>query len=107
LLSWPGSNGNAGPITREKNRGCGGALRSGFPAATKEFVFYTDGQYDVLQLPKVLAHVADGVHLINGCKLERNDPKHRIWIGNVYNTVAKFLFRVKIRDIDYDYRGSR
>ncbi len=30
------------------NRGYGGALRSGFAAATKELVFYTDGdaQYD-------------------------------------------------------------
>jgi glycosyltransferase involved in cell wall biosynthesis len=31
------------------NRGYGGALRSGFQAATRDFVFYTDGdgQYDV------------------------------------------------------------
>ena len=36
-------------VTHEQNRGYGGALRSGFAAATKEWVFYTDGdaQYDV------------------------------------------------------------
>ena len=36
-------------ITHERNRGYGGALRSGFAAATKDLVFYTDGdgQYDV------------------------------------------------------------
>src|SRR5437762_957949 len=36
-------------VTHAKNRGYGGALRSGFAAATKEYVFYTDGdaQYDV------------------------------------------------------------
>src|SRR5688572_17559875 len=28
-------------VTHEKNRGYGGALRSGFGAASKEFVFYT------------------------------------------------------------------
>ena len=35
-------------VHHQKNRGYGGALRSGFEAATKEFVFYTDGdaQYD-------------------------------------------------------------
>ena len=35
-------------VTHEQNRGYGGALRSGFAAATKDFVFYTDGdsQYD-------------------------------------------------------------
>ena len=30
-------------VTHEKNRGYGGALRSGFEAATRDFVFYTDG----------------------------------------------------------------
>ena len=36
-------------VTHPVNRGYGGALRSGFAAATKQFVFYTDGdaQYDV------------------------------------------------------------
>src|SRR3954447_23045348 len=35
-------------ITHEHNRGYGSALRSGFETATKELVFYTDGdgQYD-------------------------------------------------------------
>jgi glycosyltransferase involved in cell wall biosynthesis len=96
-------------ITHEKNRGYGGALRTGFAEAAKEFVFYTDGdgQYDVLELPKLLERMSDGVGLVNGYKLERNDPKHRIWIGNVYNAFAKFLFRVRIRDIDCDYRLIR
>ena len=96
-------------MTHGKNRGYGAALRTGFAAAAKEFVFYTDGdgQYDVLELPRLLAHMGDGVGLVNGYKLERNDPKHRIWIGNIYNTVAKFLFRVKIHDIDCDYRLIR
>src|ERR1039458_5230783 len=31
-------------VTHPRNRGYGGALRSGFEAATKEFVFYTDGE---------------------------------------------------------------
>src|SRR4051812_2494138 len=41
-------------ITHPQNRGYGGALRSGFAAATKDLVFYTDGdgQYDVRELPK-------------------------------------------------------
>src|SRR5688572_23005758 len=30
-------------VSHETNRGYGGALRSGFRAATKELVFYTDG----------------------------------------------------------------
>src|SRR5512139_2555331 len=30
-------------VHHQKNRGYGGALRSGFAASTKELVFYTDG----------------------------------------------------------------
>jgi glycosyltransferase involved in cell wall biosynthesis len=96
-------------ITHEKNRGYGGALRSGFAAATKELVFYTDGdgQYDVRELPKLLAQMKSDVGLVNGYKLERNDPQHRIWIGSVYNAFAKVLFRIRIRDIDCDFRLIR
>ena len=96
-------------VTHERNRGYGGALRSGFAAATKEFVFYTDGdgQYDVRELPKLLAELSPDVGLVNGYKLERNDPQHRIWIGQVYNAFARFLFRIQIRDVDCDFRLIR
>ena len=96
-------------ITHPENRGYGGALRTGFAAATKDLVFYTDGdgQYDVRELPKLLALMGPKTGLVNGYKLERNDPLHRIWIGNVYNAFARFLFRIHIRDVDCDFRLMR
>src|SRR5678816_148081 len=44
-------------VTHAANRGYGGALRSGFAAATKDWVFYTDGdaQYDVRELAALWA----------------------------------------------------
>lgn len=96
-------------VTHATNLGYGRALRTGFEAATKDLVFYTDGdgQYDVRELPTLLDRMAPDVGLVNGFKLERSDPKHRIWIGNAYNAFARFLFRVKIRDIDCDFRLMR
>lgn len=96
-------------ITHPANKGYGGALRSGFAAAAKDLVFYTDGdgQYDVRELPKLLDRMAPDVGLVNGYKLERNDPRHRIWIGNTYNAFARFLFRIQIRDVDCDFRLIR
>ena len=96
-------------ITHRKNRGYGGALRSGFEAARKEFVFYTDGdgQYDAGELPRLLELVAPDTGLVNGYKLERHDPAHRIWIGRAYNFCARLLFGIRIRDIDCDYRLIR
>jgi glycosyltransferase involved in cell wall biosynthesis len=96
-------------VTHEQNRGYGGALRTGFASATREFVFYTDGdgQYDVSELPRLLQLVKPHTGLVNGYKLERHDPAHRIWIGSVYNFCARLLFRIRIRDIDCDYRLIR
>jgi glycosyltransferase involved in cell wall biosynthesis len=96
-------------VTHRKNRGYGGALRSGFAASHKEFVFYTDGdrQYDVGEIPRLLELVGPDTGLVNGYKLDRHDPAHRIWIGNVYNFCARLLFRIRIRDIDCDYRLIR
>jgi glycosyltransferase involved in cell wall biosynthesis len=96
-------------VTHQQNRGYGGALRSGFRAAKKEFVFYTDGdgQYDVGDLPRLMERVGPATGLVNGYKLERHDPAHRIWIGKVYNLCARLLFRIRIRDIDCDYRLIR
>jgi len=96
-------------VTHPVNRGYGGALRSGFAAAKKDYVFYTDGdgQYDVGELPRLLALCAPEAGLVNGYKLERHDPAHRIWIGSTYNFCARLLFRIRIRDIDCDYRLIR
>jgi glycosyltransferase involved in cell wall biosynthesis len=96
-------------VTHAHNRGYGGALRSGFAAAQKEFVFYTDGdgQYDVGELPRLLELVGPATGLVNGYKLERHDPRHRVWIGAIYNFCARLLFRIRIRDIDCDYRLIR
>ncbi|MCX6598608.1 MAG: glycosyltransferase family 2 protein [Acidobacteria bacterium] len=96
-------------VTHPQNRGYGGALRSGFAAATKELVFYTDGdgQYDVSELPKLLERMGEGVGLVNGYKLERNDPQHRIVIGSIYNSFARALFGIHLRDVDCDFRLVR
>ena len=96
-------------ITHLQNRGYGAALRSGFAAARKHLVFYTDGdgQYDVRELPALLARLGPYTGFVNGYKLERHDPLHRVWIGKAYNRFARFLFGIQLRDIDCDYRLIR
>jgi glycosyltransferase involved in cell wall biosynthesis len=96
-------------VTHPENRGYGGALRSGFSAAQYDLVFYTDGdgQYDVGELPRLLELMTPEVGLVNGYKLERQDPWHRIFLGDIYNRLARFLFRIRIRDIDCDFRLMR
>lgn len=96
-------------VTHAQNRGYGGALQSGFRAASKELVFYTDGdaQYDVFELPMLLEKMTPETGLVNGYKLQREDPWHRIAIGLLYNRFARLLFRIQLRDIDCDFRLIR
>src|SRR5215471_8661397 len=97
------------PIHHEVNRGYGGALQSGFANATKEFVFYTDGdgQYDVRELARLLPLMTDGVDVVNGYKAKRADSLYRVIIGKIYNRTARLLFRLPIRDVDCDFRLIR
>jgi glycosyltransferase involved in cell wall biosynthesis len=96
-------------VFHAENRGYGGALRSGFEHATKEFVFYTDGdgQYDVLELRKLLPILTEGIDVVNGYKIARQDPLHRTVIGIVYLRLMRLLFNFKIRDVDCDFRLLR
>jgi glycosyltransferase involved in cell wall biosynthesis len=96
-------------IRHERNRGYGGALRSGFEAATQEYVFYTDGdgQYDPSDLPKLVARMRDGIGLVNGYKTNRADPFYRKLTGGTYEWLARNVFGLKIKDVDCDFRLIR
>jgi len=96
-------------ITHEKNRGYGGALRSGFAAASKSWIFYTDGdaQYDPRELPRLVAAVTGDCDVVNGYKIERFDPLHRVVIGRLYHHIVRLLFGFRLRDVDCDYRLIR
>lgn len=96
-------------ILHEKNQGYGGALKSGFYSATKDLVFYTDGdfQYDVAELAKLIPALKEDIDIVNGYKIDRSDPLHRKIIGRTYHRIMKWMFGLKIRDVDCDFRLIR
>jgi len=89
--------------------GYGGALRVGFAQATGDLIFYTDGdaQYDPREVRLLLSAMNDDVDIVNGWKIDRHDPLHRIIIGRVYHHMVKFLFGLRLRDVDCDFRLIR
>ncbi len=96
-------------VFHHRNKGYGAALLSGFEHARKEWVFYTDGdgQYDVFELRKFLPVIQEGVDVINGYKIFRSDPPHRIIIGKLYLMLIRLLFQFHVRDVDCDFRLIR
>jgi glycosyltransferase involved in cell wall biosynthesis len=96
-------------VHHPRNRGYGGALRTGFATATKDYVFYTDGdgQYDPAEMTVLWSKMTDEVDWVNGWKISRADPLHRIIIGRVYHHFVKILFGLTVRDVDCDFRLMR
>src|SRR6266404_1151408 len=91
------------------NRDYGAALRTGFHSATKELIFYTDGdaQYDPAELAVLWAKMTPEADLVNGYKISRSDPLHRIVIGRLYHYIVSVLFGLTVRDVDCDFRLMR
>jgi glycosyltransferase involved in cell wall biosynthesis len=91
------------------NRGYGGALRTGFQTASKDLIFYTDGdaQYDPREMTRLFEAFSSEVDFVNGYKIGRSDPLHRIVIGRVYHWFVRTMFRLHLRDVDCDFRLMR
>jgi len=96
-------------VHHSKNRGYGGALQTGFRSATKELIFYTDGdaQYDPAELSALWAQMTPDADLVNGYKISRSDPLHRIIIGRLYHHIVSVMFGLTVRDVDCDFRLMR
>ena len=96
-------------IHHPRNRGYGGALRTGFASATKPLVAYTDGdaQYDPSELEGLWRQLTPEVDIVTGYKISRSDPLHRIIIGRIYHHTVKTLFGLTVRDVDCDFRLMR
>jgi glycosyltransferase involved in cell wall biosynthesis len=96
-------------IHHPRNRGYGGALRSGFESATKDLIFYTDGdgQYDVREMALLIPLMTEDVDVVNGYKIKRSDSRRRIILGEIYKFLARRMFGLPIRDVDCDFRLMR
>jgi len=100
---------NVRAVHHPRNRGYGAALRTGFGAATKDLIAYTDGdaQYDPAELPALWNRLTPDADMVTGYKISRSDPWHRVVIGRFYHHTVKLLFRLRVRDVDCDFRLMR
>lgn len=96
-------------VTHANNIGYGAALMDGFKEAKNEYIFYTDGdgQYDVLEIVKLIDNLDEYTDVISGFKIQRFDSWYRVLLGKLYNRLAKFLFQLQVKDVDCDFRLFR
>jgi glycosyltransferase involved in cell wall biosynthesis len=91
-----------------ENRGYGGALQSGFRAATKEWVFYTDGdgQFDLQELPTLLNHI-ENCDIVSCYRINRQDIALRKFNGWAWSKLVNLIFHFQIRDVDCAFKLFR
>src|SRR4029078_1647220 len=73
-------------VHHPQNRDYGAALQTGFRSATKELIFYTDGdaQYDPAELSALWARMTPEADLANGYKISRSGTFDRIIMRRLY-----------------------
>lgn len=93
----------------QKNQGYGGALKAGFAAAKKDIIFYTDAdaQYDIMQLKTAISRMDKNTDAVIGYKINRADPYHRYILGKMYQRFVKMMFKLRLKDVDCDFRLIR
>ena len=95
------------PLHHPQNRGYGAALRTGFGAATKRFVFYMDGdgQFDIHDLDRLLPLATDDDHIVTGFRIERRDPFLRRVNAKLFgNFLVRVMLGVRVRDLNCAFK---
>lgn len=92
-------------VHNRPNRGYGGALQRGFREATKDWIFYTDGdgQFDFEEID-LLFPLLDRHDIASAYRIDRKDPLIRKVNAFCWSLLVNTLFRIGLRDIDCAFK---
>jgi len=90
------------------NLGYGAALQSGFRTASKEWVFYTDGdaQFDVKELKGIVPLIAQ-YDIVSCYRLQRREGFRRRLNGLCWSRLVGFVFGMHLKDVDCAFKLYR
>lgn len=92
-------------IHHPKNRGYGGALKSGLYNCRYPWIVFTDadGQFDLGEITKFLEKI-NSAEVIVGYRLNRQDPFLRKLFGWGWTQIANLLLGINVRDVDCGFK---
>jgi len=94
------------PQHHEQNRGYGAALRTGFDASEKCYVFYMDGdgQFDIRDLDKLLPLASEDV-IVTGFRISRADSFIRRLNARLFGGwLVRVMLGVRVRDLNCAFK---
>ena len=98
-------------VRHATNRGLGGALKSGFAAASKEWVLYSDCDlpWDLDEMGRVFrAAELTGADVVSGYRHDRTgEGTLRTIYSFLYNGLVHFAFDFPIRDVNFSCKLMR
>ncbi|MEP0841591.1 MAG: glycosyltransferase family 2 protein [Phycisphaerae bacterium] len=96
---------NVRVVHNRPNQGYGAALRAGFAAASREWVFYTDGdgQFDCREIDKLLERL-DRYDIVSAYRIDRRDGPLRRFNGWVWSWLCNLLLGLRLKDIDCAFK---
>lgn len=95
-------------VHHAKNRKLGGSLRTGFAAATKDWVLYIDSDLPIQMddALNALPLTAEADMVIGNRQGRAEGPKREI-MSFVYNRLIRVLFGLKVRDVNFAFKLFR
>ena len=107
-LDMAKKNRNIRLIKHPINLGYADALKTGFKSANKDYVFYTDSdnQFDLRDIKKALPLIKEA-DIVIGYRLNRADNIIRKIGSFVYNSLARKLLELDVKDIDCAFKLFR
>ncbi len=92
-------------VHHKTNLGYGAALQSGFRAAAKELVFYTDGdaQFDIAELAD-LTPLMRQYDIVSCYRRNRREGLIRRFNAFCWSKIVSMVFGIKLRDVDCAFK---
>ncbi|HET7746078.1 MAG TPA: glycosyltransferase family 2 protein, partial [Vicinamibacteria bacterium] len=98
-------------VHNERNRTLGGALKAGYAAAAKDFVFYTDADLpvDLQELPRAVRLLEyQHADVMAAYRFDRtSEGLLRALYTFVYNQLIRALFPLRVRDVNFAFKVFR
>lgn len=87
------------------NRKLGGALKTGFANATKQYILYMDSDLplDFADVCAAIPKIGNADMLI-GYRKTRDESFRRKFISKVYNRMIRLVFGLKVRDVNFSFK---
>lgn len=100
-----GENSGIKLVNHKVNQGYGSALRSGFDAAVKDYIFFmdSDGQFDISDLSGLLPHTSEN-QVVIGYRQNRADSFMRSLNAWLYGLYIFVCFGLRVRDMDCAFK---